>query len=160
MKKRAFINSILVIILSILSIACASKKSGDSKETQIAVTLNVTLTSNYCGGAAPSDDMISKLKEPKIFNGSFFISTKESLQEDMKSLKTSTDGSINIDLVKETYFVFLPEKTTAKHSGKGRSEENCNKWKNTPNGSFTVTEDKSITFNIHKTCDKCGSRRM
>lgn len=166
MKNRTILNLSLIAFISASIFACASQKNGASKDVttkneKIDVTLNVTLTSNYCGGAAPSDDMIAKLKEPKKFsNKSFYISSKKGLQEDMKELKTSVDGVISTTLANGTYFIFLPEKKTTKHSGKDRSESDCDKWKNTPNGTFTVSENNSISLNIHKTCDGCGALRM
>jgi len=166
MKKRTILNLSLIVFISASIISCASQKNDTSKDEaakndKMDVTLNVTLTSNYCGGAAPSDEMIAKLKEPKKFsNKSFYISNVGGLQEGMKEVKTSTAGIVSTSLTKGTYFIFLPEKMTAKHSGKDRSESDCKKWKNTPNGTFTISDDNSISFNIHKTCDGCGALRM
>ncbi len=147
-------------------LACATKKKSTSQSAvsqpgKIDISLNVSFTSNYCGGAAPSEDMIAKLKVPRKFsNQNFYISRIEGLEEDMREITTSAAGTATAPLEKGVYYVFLPQKVSAKHSGKDRSEKDCEKWKNTPNATFTVGDDNSISFNIHKTCDGCGAFRM
>ena len=166
MKNRIMLNTLFSIVMTVSILSCASQKNGTSqndakKDTNMDVSLRVTITSNYCGGAAPSEEMVSDLKVPKKFvNQKFHISSIEGLQDDMKEVNTSAAGTASVSLVKGTYYVFLPQKVSAKHSSKDRSEVECKKWKNTPNGTFTVGENNSISFNIHRTCDGCGALRM
>jgi len=125
------------------------------------VTLNVTMTSNYCGGAPPPEEMLEKLNTPKKFtNQSFFVSTQKSLMDNLIEMKTTSAGTLDISLEMGTYYVFLPQKISAKLSGNDKSEAECEKWKNTPNGSFNVSNENSVSFNIHKTCDDCSPMRM
>jgi len=168
MKNRTMINTMLSVVMTASMLACANQKSGTSstvdtadKESSMNVSLTITITSNYCGGVAPSEEMVANLKKPKPFsNKKFYISSKKALQDDMMEMTTSASGAISTPMEEGTYYVFLPEKVSAKQSGKDRSESECNKWKNTPNGTFTVGSDKNISFNIHKTCDGCGALRM
>jgi hypothetical protein len=160
MKNITLLNTVLLAILAVSISACASKKKGESN-TNMDITLNITMTSSYCGGTPPSEDMLMKLKESKKYSSkSIHISSKNSLTEDMKEVKSDANGKAVIALDKGIYFVFLPKKVSAKHSGNDRSEDDCNKWKNTPNGTFTIGDDNSISFNIHETCDGCGALRM
>lgn len=174
MKNRTMLNTILSVVMTASMLACANQKNGTSasvdavdtvdKESSMNVSLSITISSDYCGGAAPSEKVISKLNEPKQFTNQklYITTTKPSkiLPEDMTQLTSSTSGTIDTSLEKGTYFVFLPEKVSAKLASKDRSESDCIKWKNTPNGTFTVGSDKNISFNIHKTCDGCGALRM
>ncbi len=169
MKNKTILNLLLTVFASASILACASKKTGASQNVKNAVSqpgkidisLNVSFTSNYCGGAAPSDEMLEKLKIPKKFsNQNFFISTKEGLEENMREVTTSVAGVATAPLEKGTYYVFLPQKVSMKHTSKDRSEEECKKWKNTPNATFTVGDQSNVSFTIHKTCDRCGALRM
>jgi len=161
MKNRTMFNAIFSAVIMVSVLGCTTQKNGTSNSSAIEVNLNVTITSNYCGGAAPSDKMVEGLKAPKKFsNQNFHISTKKGLEENMKEVKTSAAGNLKTSLNKGTYYVFLPQKISAKHSSKDRSEKECIDWKNTPNGTFVVSDDSNVSFNIHKTCDACGAIPM
>jgi hypothetical protein len=167
MKNRTMLNTILTIAITASMLGCASQKNATAtSETSSAmkVSLSVTISSDYCGGAAPSDEMIAELKQPKQFsNQKCYITTSKASKElpsDMTLLTSSASGTIEASLETGTYFVYLAEKISAKHNTKDRSATECMQWKTTPNGSFTVGSDKRIAFNLHKTCNGCAAPRM
>ena len=161
MKTKTMFNSIFSAVITLSMISCASQNNSTSQDGANEVNLIVTMTSNYCGGAAPPEELLEGLKVPKKFsNQNIFLSTEKGLQENMQELTTSAAGNIKTSLKKGTYYIFLPQKISMKHTSKDRSEKECTEWKNTPNGTFVVGESNNIAFNIHKTCDACGAMRM
>lgn len=171
MKHRTTFTILFSIVMTASILSCAKQKNGTSqngtsqneapKDEKMDVILNITITSDYCGGAAPSDQILDQLKQQRKFsNQKFYISTIQGLQDDMKEMTTSAIGNTTVPLSQGTYYVFLPKKISAKVANKTTSQKQCDQWRNTPNGSFTVSDNNSVSFNIHKSCDPCGALRM
>ena len=51
----------ILFFLSVVTFACSSTRSKDEKQTP--VTLKITTTSEYCGGAHPTDEILERLKK-------------------------------------------------------------------------------------------------
>ena len=125
-------------------------------------------TRTYCGGAAPSEDMIDNMKKAIPFANHKFVIKKSTTDANattiLKEFSTDEKGNFSVSLLKGSYVVFIQEKTQDYEKGMmaqfGRSE-NCKKWKNT--ADFTLNVGKKIktvqTFNMHLTCNGCTPPR-
>ena len=150
--------SLLFVLFAMLQ-SCSSSKNSTNQDSMVDIT--ITSTSNYCGGAKPPEDLIARLKEPKKYSGKEIIfSTTEQLGDGHKMLKTDDNGMISLSLEEGTYYLFLPEKLSAKLTTGGDADR-CAQWKKTANGSFVVTKGmNAVDVNVHQTCNPCGAPRM
>lgn len=134
----------------------------------ILVKGNIMHTRTYCGGAAPSEDMIDNMKKEIPFANHKFVIKKGTgdlaSQTVFKEISTDEKGNFSIALPKGTYSVFIIEKTQDYEKGMmaqfGRSE-GCKKWKNAPDFVITVTKKiKAVqTFKMHLGCNGCTPPR-
>lgn len=134
----------------------------------ILVKGTIMHTRTYCGGAAPSEDMIDKMKKEIPFANHNFVVKKTTTDVNsapiFKDFTTDEKGNFSISLPKGNYSVFIQEKTQDYEKGImaqfGRSE-NCKTWKNT--ADFTLNVSKKIksvqTFKMHLTCNGCTPPR-
>lgn len=159
-------QSILLLVTALLFTACSTtKNSAQTNNTDSSsndeITLKIEYTSNYCGGANPPDELIQKLKTPKKYSEmEIYLSRKDNLSGDLTKLKTDENGEVSTSLNTGTYYLFMPEKKNIELK-EGGEAESCEKWKNTPNGEFTVKLDSNeVAISITKTCDTCGPKRL
>lgn len=147
-----FLNLIFASFLS----CGTSKNMPDDKLEKTTVEVTVNFTSDYCGGAYPSEDILSALKKPRLMtNQKIFIVKEGNGEEAINEVKTSEKGIFSTDLEPGKYNIFLPEKMSD-FIGKMASKEICENWKKTPNGTFEVVENvKVVSASVYKTCSPC-----
>jgi hypothetical protein len=157
------VKKILIALLATSTLfACKSAKKGNSVKFEIAVT------SDYCGGAAPSDELIKELKTPKPYTGVLYIHNDTQREDDGIKLKFNKGTATVTGLNPGQYFGFMDKKIDFKSDPtvvavrpKKRSDTiidtNCLEEHNTtPNYTFSLEESttqKSDT--IHKRCNPC-----
>jgi hypothetical protein len=161
------------IILSVLCIALLSFSQAPFKKKlkKISVSGTVTSTSNYCGGARPSDEMIAQLATPrpkpnaKIYIKSGEVNSFES--KVIRVLKTDANGNFHTKLLPGkylivdstkmdmTYYNMLLKTYKTQTAHYEAIDTICLKeWYMKPNLVFEVagTEVKGVKVNFHKTC--------
>ncbi|MEL7006447.1 MAG: hypothetical protein AAFN93_27525 [Bacteroidota bacterium] len=157
-RKTKFCSILLLIAtLALINISCGSSKSNlNTTESVMTVKMNINYTSDYCGGAYPSEDILAALKKERpLSKKKFFILKVGDDREKMIEVTTANDGSCTMELQPGKYQIFLPEKMSSP-TGKFISQEACDNWKKTPNGTFDVTTpDQELIAKVHKTCNPC-----
>lgn len=159
------ISFLIVGTVAVLIGACSTTKNTASatinNPVDAEVTVSIQYTSNYCGGAPPPDELIKRLRTPKKYaDQEIHLSKEDKLNDDMKKYNTNANGELTTNLDAGTYYLFMPEKISSELT-KGGDSEQCKKWKNTPNGKFTIVAGTSeVAVSITKTCERCGALRM
>ena len=111
--KRPFPILMLVTLLSVtLGVCQVSGKKGKSLKTY-TVSGKVTQNFPYCGGAAPSQELLEKLAKPVAYAGKkFFIregKTNSINAKILESFSTGKDGEFSIRLAPGIYSIILEE---------------------------------------------------
>jgi hypothetical protein len=155
MKK--LITSILVALMPIATV----------QAQKIKVTIQCTLTADYCGGAAPTDEMLENLAKPKPLAQQEFYIVKgtKNTNKVYQKIVTDDDGKIKLNLPKGVYSVFSAEQLK-KFVPKQNTENYV--WDNAcllrlhqqPLLKFDTRKKTKHTFNMHKKCfysQDCGT---
>lgn len=165
LEINTFFKGILVATFLMFSLSCGSSKNNVNQDTLNSVNQNsstmtvkmiINYTSDYCGGAYPSEDILEGLKKERpLAKNNLFIFKEGEGRDKMSEVVTAEDGTCTMELTPGKYHIYLPEKLS-KGVSKFISQEDCDSWKNTPNATFEVTaDDNDLTVNLHKTCNPC-----
>lgn len=128
------------------------------------IKLNIMSTSDYCGGAKPSDDIIDELNTPKPFNGTIYIHTNPERRDKgvAKKIKNG-EGTITLPIMGITDLVFFQYpamniKKLEKNGALAIKENECEIRRNFQRLDMinVDTETKEVSTNIHLTCDPCS----
>ncbi|MGZ4049516.1 MAG: carboxypeptidase-like regulatory domain-containing protein, partial [Bacteroidia bacterium] len=132
--------------------------------TKRTISGKVTQTRSYCGGAAPSEEMLKDASTPQIYAQKKFYIRKGSLNTTKKGIElsfTSDDnGAFSFQLAPGTYSIIVEEQVNAinvkKYTTSNLSvDKKClNDWWKKPYYLLVVT-DKNITdlnFNFYHKC--------
>ncbi|MFM9984312.1 MAG: hypothetical protein ACKVOK_03720 [Flavobacteriales bacterium] len=169
--------SIYTLLLLLLVISCTTPQSStiQTKPAEVVfknVTIQAWQTSQYCGGARPSDEMLQEFQTPKPLSGQLCFIRKSETNKisstPVASATTDNLGKINIALAPGTYCLVLPNKVdsaaykmyltkfgeaTPNYSA---IDKKClDQWFKKPELVFTVTDAKQPTtaeFTIHHPC--------
>ena len=143
-------NSIWTLSIIVFFFACNPKMTANATDTNTMLT--VYMTSDYCGGANPSDEILDDLKTPRLLKSkSIFIKVGE---EKIVEVNTDKNGVAIVDMEAGTYGIFLQ----GKHSYKvaANADEYCKEWKETPNGVLTLSENQmEAKVTLHNSCNLC-----
>ena len=166
----------VVILFLLFAISCTSPQPGMTTTKPETVFKNVTIqawkTSQYCGGARPSDEMLQEFQTPKPLSGQLcFIRKSETNKISSTPVASATSdnqGKINIALAPGTYCLVLPNKVDSaaykmfltkfgEDTGNYSAiDKKClDQWFQKPELVFTVTDAKQPTateFTIHQPC--------
>jgi hypothetical protein len=155
-----------ILLATIITLCTCYHSNAQAKK--YSVKIKATTTSNYCGGAAPSDDMVEKLKTPRGINGTTFYiisgSANKANRKIIDSFITDDLGEANIKLRAGTFAIITSEQ---KASFKNKTNDDYQTWDNacllkrwqTPQVIFKSAAKKNISFNIEKPCQwsmPCG----
>lgn len=108
----------LIVLISILC-SCSSIKNNENKDVEEQVklhdvTFRITQTSNYCGGARPTDEILKELNTPKpLSNKKIFIREGEVNDIDqpiLYELTSDAEGKIDTQLPVGSYNVVFSNK--------------------------------------------------
>lgn len=125
------------------------------KESQVStVKIKFTRTETYCGGAAPPDFLIERLRTPKPYeSGMLYIWNDNEVcvdsflpQKDSALVMTATAGKYNVHLVPKSSAIVETEE-----------RKKClAEWQQRSLTTFVVGgTDTTMTVNIHFDCNPC-----
>jgi hypothetical protein len=155
-----------ILLATVIMFCICSTSNAQSKK--YVIKIKATTTSSYCGGAAPSDDMIDKLKTPRGINGTTFYiisgSTNKADRKIIDSFTTDDLGEANIKMRAGTFAIITAEQRA---SFKTKSNNEYQTWDNAcllktwqkPQAIFKSTSKKNVSFNIERPCQwnmPCG----
>lgn len=121
-------------------------------------------TADYCGGAAPSEEIIKNLATEKpLANTQLFLKAGNSDLRDkpiLQTLTTDANGNFELSVAAGTYSLVVREKTQDFSKGimaKFGNTPECISWQNSPNIVIVVKKSskKAITYKTHIDCNKC-----
>ncbi len=169
--------SIYTLLLLLLVISCTTPQSSTikTKPAEIIfknVTIQVWQTSQYCGGARPTDEMLQEFQTPKALSGQLCFIRKHETNKisstPVASATSDVNGKINLALSPGTYCLILPNKvdsaTYKMYLTKfGEATPNysaidtkcLDEWFQKPELVFTVADAKlpmATEFTIHHPC--------
>lgn len=136
-----------------------------SKKIKNAIQFEITTTQDYCGGAAPPDELIEDLRTPKPYTGSLYIHQNATREDDGIVVEVANGTCSSEGLVEGTYYVYLdpkmPEISRANLSPINIQKADCNLQHNRK-PLATIALDNStalVTQNLHIICDPCMEPR-
>ena len=126
------------------------------------VSGTVTYTANYCGGAAPSEEMLAEMRQPKPRFGQELLVRSGDFNSFGRLLARATtkeDGSFEFFLAPGDYCIVIAQKESAdmvpKSSEYIHVDTECyNKWMATCDLSFRLAdrEISGLSLNLHQAC--------
>ncbi len=139
-----------------------------AKKTKgIPINFLFTTTSSYCGGAAPTPEIVARAESAKPINNTvFYIYTSKNKSKPAFAKVTTNDiGKVKHNLPKGTYYVFSADQIAGLKmpaiDEKIIWDAACIEKKyNTPIHTFSVPSKKTIAINIYKSCwysPECGT---
>lgn len=152
----------LFVFLTFLLVCGAACKSKKVKSDIVDVKFSFTQTSDYCGGAAPPEDLLKQLAEPiplkprKVFFARIF-DTEEGSRMNIDEYYIDT-AHLTLPFNTGKYTVYLNmEKYLSNASQVTSGKLKCYKdWAAQPVGEMTITSNtKKVKMNLHLTCDPC-----
>lgn len=158
---------VLIISLFVLSLSEINSDFSVVDNTQ-SVHIEFTQTSSYCGGMAPTEEMMKRYRTPVAKSGLYYLKKGHVNTFDAEVLKviSATDGSIDLVLPPGDYLIVDEKKKDEtiykKHLEKGLnyskyyhgfSEECLKEWFEKPDLTFTVADSSlSLKRNYHTPC--------
>lgn len=134
-----------------------------SQEKKVTIKGKLTQTSNYCGGAAPSDEMLMEYATPKPYAFKTLYVRKGDVNDLKKPIvmkfRSDANGMFSFQLPAGVYSIIQEnqaEELDLKKIPTGHylvANEKCLKeWWAKPLYLLKVTEDKEIEINFHHPC--------
>jgi hypothetical protein len=103
---------LLASLLFTLLISTTTIAKGKKKSKSIIVQGTLTTTSNYCGGAVPTDDIVAELAIPKPKpNAVIYIGKQGAKRSTYKKVISNANGKFTIKLSAGTYCIIEEYKT-------------------------------------------------
>ena len=175
---KEFMRPIFIIAFIAVLFSCGAKKSTTSKSEnkpaakistqKVTVAGTITQTFSYCGGAAPPQELLEKMAEPKPFPKKklFLIKgdTNTASHQVILNFVSDSAGNFSFQVEPGTYSIILEEQVSAPDAKKYKTptqtiDEECyKKWWATPYYSLEVeagsktTTIKGLNFNFHHRC--------
>lgn len=155
-------NTLLFFALSLVQFFAFAKKKPQG--TYTTITAKITVTSDYCGGARPSDEMLEQLRTPKpAIRRAIYIkygSVNTEKTRLIKKVLTDSNGMFTIQLKKGYTYQFLEEWQCQNFKIPQATQwvkwdEKCFRERYaTPNYVLNTKKSKQnlITFNYHQPC--------
>ena len=159
-----FCQSVHLLPSGSLKIKTAMPLDSVKSSKKYSVSGKVTQTYSYCGGAAPSKQILDKLATPEVYtNKRFYIragkinSVKARI---VKSFTTGNDGTFSIELEPGTYSIILEEQFHKIKAGdyakqNQHADEQClQKWWKKPYYIIEIRDRNinNLVFNFHHNC--------
>ena len=156
------ISSALTILLSLFGLSISScHVSKNQPKATMSITGTINQTEMYCGGAAPPEELLNKLRQPHpLKNYKFYI--KEGLVNDLDSkvfatVKTDENGYFQLELPAGKYILLTAEQLTKSIiSNPGENikivyQDKLNTWWREGIALIKV-DTKEIEVTLHKRC--------
>ena len=128
-------------------------RSSGKKGREVRFSGVVSHTRSYCGGAAPPESLLEKLRTPEPYVQQKLV-WKDSVTGTTYAFTTLADGSFNLRIPAGTYFLYhdrRPEKTASDYY-----DPNCPAWLQTVLATVRIS-GSTFTQNvvIHIPCEPC-----
>jgi hypothetical protein len=155
------------LILGTLLGGCKTTSIGNGNQTNMyQVSGTITYTSDYCGGAAPPEELLNQLKTPTPYMGKILhiraAQTNDFSKPILHTLVTDSLGHFSVSLPPGNYCMiddFRKDgsfvQTLNKKNNLSTNNQQCvDDWLNSCLYSFTVTQANitNIQLNIHRIC--------
>ena len=147
----------------VISIILFGLASCSTKLAKRSIDLKIQYTSDYCGGAAPPEELINNLRKPKPFTGKMFI--HQDLQRNDDGIEvTFVEGVAKISgLVEGDYYLYKEAKVNMDSFYRNvvvdmpMVDPNClYAWQNTTLAKFSVDKKtKSVSDTLNFECNPC-----
>lgn len=107
MKQISIIRFLSIAMLSVISlnIGCKAKKIAGAHQ----LSLTISSTNEYCGGAAPSEEMLKEMSTPKVLPNAtvYFVKRNdEGVNTEEFAFTTDGKGRISLQLMPGHYYVY------------------------------------------------------
>lgn len=149
--------------MKFFSVLLAALLFTSCKSNQLSRTIkfNITSTSDYCGGAMPTEEIMESMREPNNFNGTLYFHkdperNDKGIAQKFKNGKASITGLVNGD-----YAIFKYPRVNMDKLENNESEENleneCEMMRNFQMLEMVNIdqETKEVSIHIHFMCDPC-----
>ncbi|MBX7241206.1 MAG: hypothetical protein K1X92_05600 [Bacteroidia bacterium] len=157
---------IIVIPVILIGVFAFTAFSGlcFSTEKNLTIKGKVLITQDYCGGAAPSPEVLQSLKTEQAYANQIICIKKWkedfSAEPVLQEITTNENGVFSTTLPIGKYALFIKEKTQDFSKGimaKFGNTPKCKTWQNTPDLTLEVTKKskKLQTFRFHIKCNPC-----
>jgi len=152
-------GTIIIFAVALLSIGCKSQQVQDR-----TIKLTVTETSDYCGGAAPNEELMLELLKEKPFTGTIYVHSISDRTDDGQKLVISNGELKQSGFSEGVYFVYFHPKFDREDPANaklGDEKVSCLEMVSFQHSAkfFITKETKSVNFNVHKMCDPCSPPR-
>jgi len=155
-------QKLIVLILCAIFFSCRSgEKTTAINDNMMSITGEILQTRDYCGGAAPSDELIEELRTPSPLAGLTLSFKKGSVNtmdvEISHQVTTDENGKFSIRIPSGVYTVLLPSQTDLKIFEPGplvriTDQEKLREW--WVNGFYSVDPQRTmVRQTIHAACD-------
>ncbi|MBI1305388.1 MAG: hypothetical protein GC181_02105 [Bacteroidetes bacterium] len=162
MTKNIRIQLALVLVSAFALYACkgrkAAVKSDDKKEN--TVSIQILYTSNPCGGAQPTPDIVEEMQRPKPYTQKEIWIAPFMKESEAIKYKTDKEGKLNIAIDTGFYqvYVYNPVPLVAVSDSVKRSEkEDCERMfkleQKAPLGILKNTPPAEVILNLM--CNPC-----
>lgn len=129
----------------------------------------VTYTEQYCGGAAPTPQIIEEMDKEKPFANrnlcvKAYHATDLRSQPVITKVTTDENGAFSVSLDKGKYALVIEQKIQDYSKGimgKFGNSSGCQNWQNTADMTFTVGKksNKFTALTFHEGCNPCTPPR-
>lgn len=153
MKLQLLFLSLIATFL----IQCKSKKNNEI----VKITIEMTITKDYCGGAAPSEEMLKELTSSKpLLNEKFYIVLKDEAGILLSETVHTTDetGKLTLKIKKGMYGIYLKSAAERKKIVENMEEKYryCGAIFNDLPLGYLHAWDKGLQkVNVHIKCNPC-----
>jgi hypothetical protein len=99
------IQLLLLVSIATLFFQCKSKKNSEN----VKVSIELTVKNDYCGGAAPSEEMLKEMNDSKPFiNSKFYLVLKNEAGVVIAETEQTTDenGKLSLNIKKGMYEIY------------------------------------------------------
>lgn len=165
-REAVYLNMRFAVRIALIYMLCSAQRCTPSvgvikiDPDTVTVTIKVTTTTPYCGGARPSDEILFDSRKPKPLKGQLFH-LKEGTTNSLKTKElaqqvTDTAGTLVFKLIPGKYMLLLPEQmvamdTTAfKDNRYYKFDRKClHDWWKKPVLLLEVTRGEGNLFTLH-----------
>lgn len=146
-----------------IAFSCKTKQSALA-QSKVTISGTVTQTSSYCGGAQPTDELITELQTPRIFPGKKMHvikgDTNTAKREIVLDFITDEKGTFSFQLAPGTYSILLDEQILKPNARQYETkdilvDEKCyNEWWGKPYYLLHVSSAPitNLSFNFQRPC--------
>lgn len=152
---------LIALLLIALVAACRAPQEMQQPNQPTGLTIRATYTGSYCGGMAPTDEMLENARQQRPYPNKVFIIEADDERKKQYTVTTDQEGIARVALPYGSYRIKsdihfnekLLEELKANKNYHVWNEACIQKWQQDGYSSFVYDEPKtSVQFNIHREC--------